>query len=619
MAIANLQTLTELEFYAALRAFIVLVEGNETLPYYDTTGNPTVGIGFNMYNAVMRASVFTEMGIPITGTGVDMRKKLSDIITDPVRRTRALAAANNQTELNKINAEMQAALDSAYGKPFSMTPDQINTLFDTEAATRVISVRTSSGVGYSNELIALVSLQYNNVYGQGTKDALNLSDPNDARAETWYQIRYAHKAGQNEVRRYMEAALFGLYPLDASGKPAVTLDAARSTYRMFTLHRDKIIAYDATPIHQDNIIDAWNNLRDYPTANPEDIKIELQPAADQLFADLQLQPNASISHAFDAWLAKGNDPTTFNPTNLYLDPGRNSAKETVDLGHSAALDASQSTDKVILLGEGTADGKGGDVLWGGTNDDLLIGGSGNDTLIGGKGDDILAGGAGNDTYIIHSGDGNDTIEDKDGHNRIIFNGMKVGLFIRNKDNPEILESADGNITGQMSGTDFILTDSNGYTLTLNKDFQEGDFGIRFADPAATDLPISGGGSFTGNDSAEQNFGSEVFARGGNDIVLGRENTGYLGDILQGDAGNDYVYSGNVPISTQEAINKGNTDTAIYYPELGMLYRDWLMGNAGDDVLIGGAQYDVMFGEAAGVINRKMLARTLHKHTTMSLI
>ncbi|PPK76531.1 hypothetical protein B0F87_103138 [Methylobacter tundripaludum] len=211
MTISNLQTLTKPQFDAQLRAFIEQFEGNKPLPYYDTTGNPTIGIGFNIYGdkSPMRDQVFTQMGI--LDTDVDMRKKLSDVINDPGRRTRALAAANNQTELNKINAEMQAELDAAYGQSFSMTPDQINTLFDAEVASRVSSVNTSSGVDYSNELIALISAKFNGVYGQGTIDALHLSDPYEARAEAWYQIRYAHVAGQNEKRRYAEAALFGLY------------------------------------------------------------------------------------------------------------------------------------------------------------------------------------------------------------------------------------------------------------------------------------------------------------------------------------------------------------------------------------------------------------------------
>jgi len=61
MAITNLQTLTKTEFDAALRALIERLEGNKTLPYYDTTGNPTIGIGFNIYDQAIRDNVFAEM------------------------------------------------------------------------------------------------------------------------------------------------------------------------------------------------------------------------------------------------------------------------------------------------------------------------------------------------------------------------------------------------------------------------------------------------------------------------------------------------------------------------------------------------------------------------------
>lgn len=42
MTISNLQTLTKAEFDAQLRALLERLEANRPLPYYDTTGNPTI-------------------------------------------------------------------------------------------------------------------------------------------------------------------------------------------------------------------------------------------------------------------------------------------------------------------------------------------------------------------------------------------------------------------------------------------------------------------------------------------------------------------------------------------------------------------------------------------------
>ena len=54
-------------------------------------------------------------------------------------------------------------------------------------------------------------------------------------------------------------------------------------------------------------------------------------------------------------------------------------------------------------------------------------------------------------------------------------------FIRQQDGS--LKSADGSLTGKYVGTDFVVTDTvKGGSVTLNKDFQEGDFGIRPARP-----------------------------------------------------------------------------------------------------------------------------------------
>ena len=72
------------------------------------------------------------------------------------------------------------------------------------------------------------------------------------------------------------------------------------------------------------------------------------------------------------------------------------------------------------------------------------------------------------------------------------------------------KTAEGTITGEMVGTDLILTDTvNGGRLTLNKDFQEGEFGIHFWTPRTPpshqpphcrhrELSVAGGYIYTDN-------------------------------------------------------------------------------------------------------------------------
>ena len=459
MSISNLQILTKPEFDAALRALLTQLEDNRPLPYYDTTGNPSIGIGFNIYGVAMRNKVFTEMGI--SDTDVDTRNKLSNILIDSGRRDRAIAAANAKDWplLETINQEMRDALDAAYGsattpKPFTMTADQINALFDAEAATRVESVRTSSGVDYSNELLALVSLQYNNVYGSGTIAALHLSDPNYARAETWYQIRYVHVPGQNESRRYAEADLFNLY---GQGKDQImSEEVARGVYWMYTRH-------DVVMKEHDSQYSSLFNLR------------------------MQLQPAASFL------ISQYGENKDFDALNIYVAESNDSAElggYGIDGGY---IDRSADTKDVLLIGEDKADifhgGSGNDVLQGGGGlnilygeggGDTLIGGKDDDTLTGGKGNDILKGGAGNDTYIYKTGDGNDEITDTDGS--VKFNDTTLSGGIGGDEEGEVKKATKAGTFKSDDKKYTYVWAGEGSDLVINgkitvKNFHNGDLGI----------------------------------------------------------------------------------------------------------------------------------------------
>ena len=186
--------LTEDEFYTRLENFVEQLEGNKDKPYLDTSklggSHATIGIGFDLVDPTVRKLVFDAMGVPTS-----VSANLTSIVNNPPGSSEAL----------------QNQFDAVYGKPFVMTPDQIDTVYKSTVQNKVNLAKDKSGLEYSDELIALSSLQFNGLYGAGLQMALDISDPYEARAEAWYQIRYIHAVDQNESRRYSEAAVFGLY------------------------------------------------------------------------------------------------------------------------------------------------------------------------------------------------------------------------------------------------------------------------------------------------------------------------------------------------------------------------------------------------------------------------
>ncbi|MBU1777705.1 MAG: hypothetical protein KJ899_13855 [Gammaproteobacteria bacterium] len=259
----------------------------------------------------------------------------------------------------------------------------------------------------------------------------------------------------------------------------------------------------------------------------------------------------------------------------------------------------KSTQEIVRRTGGR--GTGGDMLLGGSGNDLIIGSKGNDVLWGNSGNDAMAGGEGNDTYIL-DGSVQVTIEDKIGTNRVLLNGQQLGVFIRQQDGSYI--TADGKIHGSFSGTDFIVTDDQNAQITLNADFQEGDFGITFKDAPVdpvytttitgdiipTDASANPGiqpiGDANGNPTGEAGAYADLLkGTVGNDHIV----TGELNDEVFGLGGDDWIEGGN-----------GNDyiigDDAVYFWANGIAGNDIIEGGADADILIGNAGDDWLFGE-----------------------
>lgn len=286
-------------------------------------------------------------------------------------------------------------------------------------------------------------------------------------------------------------------------------------------------------------------------------------------------------------------------------------------------------------------GTGNDPLTGGILDDRLYGMGGDDILTGGEGNDTLEGGFGNDTYILNTGDGTDSIEDKEGANKVIMNGRVLDFFYTQADGTYI--STDGAFHAVMNGTDLEVTDIASQTrVILNKDFQEGDFGIHFlnaptqqttliltgdfapvqygtdgqgkpiyhydtlgnriVDPnqpgTADDILYGSGGddrimSKTGRDFADGNPGNDLIEGGaGADILAG----GTGNDQIFGDSQTDPSTSSGQDIATAIANGNASNDPAAGTGQLPTNQTgDWLSGNSGDDTIVGVASNDVLSG------------------------
>jgi Ca2+-binding RTX toxin-like protein len=225
------------------------------------------------------------------------------------------------------------------------------------------------------------------------------------------------------------------------------------------------------------------------------------------------------------------------------------------------------------------------VLTGDAGDDYLEGDQGNDILIGGAGNDVLKAGAGFDTYMYNSGDGNYHIEDAYGQNAIIFNGaaLQTGVH-RDGAQSNTYTSLDGRVTYQLLNGDLLV---NNGQLTLNENFQSGQFGIRLIDETSyanglADLPFTFGDNPDTFASGGGAGNLLLHMAGGDDYVLaGRHNDQEFGeagnDTLFGNSANDRLYGGE----GNEFLAGDNDDTTVTDG------NDLLDGGDGNDTLVGG--------------------------------
>jgi|CXWL01.1.fsa_nt_gi GH24 family phage-related lysozyme (muramidase) len=458
--------------------------------------------------------------------------------------------------------------DSRAGKLFLHLPTEIKAtellnLLAADAETKLNQVLIGGGILLpdSKERLALVSMVFNGGTGLIGPKLLNALQT-DNRAEAWYQIRYATNAesrsqDQQEQavgpgianRRYAEADLFGLY-----GSGPISDIESKEVLRMFTTYRDLsfkdggIRAYEA------------QFRASSPNAGSQGIDFQIFAARQHLIS---------------------------------------------------IFSEGQTIDGDVLVGQDEPNG--GNTLIGTPSNDLLLGEQGNDILIGGEGDDVLRGGDGFDLYIYNSAtDGNDRIEDSDAKGVIVVDGHQLSGGLK-KANDSTWESPDGLFEYRLVGTDLkVSVVGTTVELTINENFQSGQFGIRLTDAPSSfeaepalpqadrtdyrriDHYVQVGNNPDGTPILEPVY-VPLFDENANDSANASPSIGDEANTIVALGGNDTVTTGAGP----DSIDGGEGDDTLWAGD----GNNSVFGGNGNDSIVAGEGNDQLDGGAgAGVGN-----------------
>ena len=292
-----------------------------------------------------------------------------------------------------------------------------------------------------------------------------------------------------------------------------------------------------------------------------------------------------------AWIFGNTSADAAQAITDYLATGR---RMTLTLGNSAAAAAPSDNIADFMLS-----GVNGGWLAGGDGNDLLVGRNGQDALTGGKGDDTLIGGNGIDSYLYKIGDGNDTIIDADKKGRIFVSAVDnswstvASIFIKDQNNPNQWQSADGKLTLSQNGNWKISIDGGG-SIDLGQSFTEGDYGIHLESNSVPTYSITGTADYSDRLIGIVDGLGDTVGRLMQGIAPAQEGTQSGGEIL-GYRGDDRIYR-DVEVPLAQAIAQGRVDPGSGLPsDYRMQPGAWLAGFDGDDIIVGGRSNDILFG------------------------
>ena len=245
-------------------------------------------------------------------------------------------------------------------------------------------------------------------------------------------------------------------------------------------------------------------------------------------------------------------------------------------------------------------GDGNDLLAGRGDDDRLSGGDGNDTLEGDGGDDFLNGQSDDDVVIggadddrLLGGSGNDTLDAGEGRNRISGNAGDDTLQ-SGSDSDRLYGGPGADVLNAGDGDNTLNGQTGNDTLT------GGDDDDRLYGGADDDVLDGGGGA----DRVRGNAGDDTLSGGeGADTIDGGSGLDWLTETIDQDAvlsnrrltvqGSDYEWVNRVARIERAILTGTARDNSLV--TIDFTARVTLMGEQGDDYLVGGSAADVIDG------------------------
>jgi Ca2+-binding RTX toxin-like protein len=266
---------------------------------------------------------------------------------------------------------------------------------------------------------------------------------------------------------------------------------------------------------------------------------------------------------------------------------------------------------------------GSETLRGLSGNDILIGGSGNDSFYGGNGDDILAGGDGNDT--LRGEDGIDTADYSDASSSVTVNLSTTTSQNTVGAGTDTLTSIENLIGSSYSDTLTGNSDDNIFVAGAGDDAIDGGAGTDTIDYSSATSAVTASlaaGTATGEGSdtisnIENIFGSAYAdtLTGSTDDNVIRGNAG--DDAIDGGSGNDTADYSRATAAVVASLYAGTAsggdgnDTLANIENLtGSDHDDTLIGDANDNVLIGGSGTDtVSYANAASAVTVNLSSGT----------
>ena len=255
----------------------------------------------------------------------------------------------------------------------------------------------------------------------------------------------------------------------------------------------------------------------------------------------------------------------------------------------------------------------GELIEGRGGNDTLFGNAGDDVLVGGEGSDLLIGGAGADIYVFSAEEGAGNSALIAAGDRVQLTGLSRSSVVMTRDEWNLY------ITVMDTGASLTLQSASGlpgeegWRTTL----EFGDGSVWLPENIVNTSPYVG---TSGDDVLNgSEFGDQIFAVGGNDIVYGNDGN----DVLYGGTGQDTLYGGTgndsyIVADAGDVLveNAGEGDDSVessvsfsLAPNLENLFltgalalsgtgndlNNVLVGNASDNILVGNGGNDILTG------------------------